>query len=176
MTWKKLKDFMAFAAALLTCWTLISNPGGILDIVISTWPTVGKWLPVTGIVFMLLFGSAYAASLILDFLRGMHSRKQSMREKRDAMILSNLHEIFSLVGRFDPDGTDRARADIILHKLVMEGIIDQKVRNLRGEDVHPYVATVMTAVEKFGVDFAKINKNALIGKYLAEKNTNIRQH
>ena len=80
------------------------------------------------------------------------------------------------MGSFDPDGTDRARADIILHKLVIDGVIDQQIRNLRGEDAHPYVATVMTTVEKFGVDYAKTNKNALIGKYLAGKNSNIGQH
>ena len=122
------------------------------------------------------FCSAYSARLILDCIRGMHSRKQSTRVERDAMVLSNLHEVLNLVGRFDPDGTDRARADIILTELVINGVIDQQVRELRGEDVHPYVATVMTTVEKFGVDFAKTNKNALIGKHLAGKNTNVWKH
>lgn len=89
--------------------------------------------------------------------------------------MSNLYELMSLVGGFDPDGTDRARANIILHKLVTDGIIDQQVRRLRGEDVHAYVATVTTTVEKFDVDYAKEHKSALISGYLDRTQTDVPQ-
>ena len=170
--WTKIRDSVAFLAALGTCWALTTNPGGVLDAVKTKWPTVGDWLAPIGIFLLLLFSLIYAGTLFFAVANAVRSRKESERQAAIASILSDLYEISNLIGTFDPDGTDRARANVILHKLVTDGLVHPQVAELERDHFHKYITALTTTVEKFGLEFAKENSIKLIETYIRRRTTN----
>ena len=167
--WTKIKDIVTFLAALGAFWTLITNPA-----VKTEWPTIGNWLAPIGLLLILLFSLAHAVTLSFSLanVRMLFVYDRNPFGKRSTTIFSRKgNELAGIVGSFDPEGTDRAhraRANVIIHKLVHDHIVHPKFAALRGDRVHEHVTALTTTVEKFGADFAREKSNELIRMYLPD--------
>lgn len=165
--YKRARDLVGFLAAALTCFVLVLNPGGVLDFLTDTWPSTEIWFPRVGVLVMMVCTILYVCHLILSLISRVRSKLDSDVTKAYDAVMRRFAQIRLILNRARPlSEEDIVRLNVIVDRLVNDGVLHQRTNEIRPERFRAYITDVACTVEQFGLGYAQENSAHLVSQYL----------
>ena len=167
---KKFYKYIAFLAALATCLTFITNLDVVLNVIKEKWPEIGDWLTPAAIIILSIFITIYSFGFLYSIVHKINFNRISKRLLEESGVRTKLREIIDAAGSFRMDDTQIARIEVIFNKLVKEGYIHARYRELQQRQIVRYLATIDAIIEEYGLEYVKENSMSLIEQHITQKN------
>ena len=168
LVWDNLRNSIFFLAAIASCWGLVTNIYGILDPISKRWPFLFEWLQIIGIVGIVFYVVAFAVYLILIIVTRVRSRRSNERQIEGNSVKNRLRQIQRLLNLF-PDESDVAKANVIIARLIGDGVLNPSINKIPLEELLVYISYVLSIVEQFGLNEAKVNSDKIFSDFMSRQ-------
>ena len=150
---KWIERIVKFIAALGACYAFFLRPDGIFDDLANRWsPATSDWILTIGIISLILFLIVYTIRMTYDRVGEARSRNRKERIREYKRVEDKLSKLQYLLENHRPfNESENQEIDILISRLIDDGILHPSFRRLHYDDHLAYVSRVLNVMRQYGM-------------------------